>query len=154
MKELILATLVALALSFVAPGAVLAGGEDVVAERSWARASVGTSRPSAAYLTLRNTGGEVATVTGIAASIAKLAEIHRTSVNDRGVSTMAPAGEIIIAAGETVSLEPGGLHAMLMHLRTPMIKGESFLLTISFADGDKITVEVPILKFGARGPDG
>ena len=67
---------------------------------------------------------------------------------------MVPAGEITIGPGESVALEPGGLHAMLMMLQIPMIEGESFPLTLVFSDGVEMTVEVPILGLGARGPEG
>ena len=63
------------------------------------------------------------------------------------------SGEIEIAPGESVSLEPGGLHAMLMRLQRPMAKGESFSLTLDFSDGGEIVVEVPILGIAARGPE-
>ena len=59
-----------------------------------------------------------------------------------------------IAPGESVALEPGGLHAMLTRLQEPMIEGESFPLTLTFSDGGEVVVEVPILGLGARGPEG
>ena len=67
---------------------------------------------------------------------------------------MAPAGEITISPGESVALEPGGLHAMLMRLQTAMIEGETFPLTLAFSDGGEVTVDVPILGIAARGPEG
>jgi copper(I)-binding protein len=154
MNRMILAALVVFNVVLVGPWPALAGSEDVVVEGAWARASVGTSRPGAAYMTLRNTGSEAVTLTGIMTPIAMMPEIHRTATNDQGVSTMAPAGEITIAPGESVALAPGGLHAMLMRLQEPMIEGESFPLTLTFSDGGKVMVEVPILGLGARGPEG
>lgn len=132
----------------------LAGSEDVVVEGAWARASIGTGRPGAAYMTVRNTGDEPVVLTGLATDLAMMPEIHQTSTNDQGVSSMAPAGEIEIAPGEAVSLAPGGLHAMLMKLQRPMVEGDSFTLTLSFGDGGEVAVEVPILGIAARGPEG
>lgn len=154
MNRMTLAALAALTMAVAGPGAALAGSEDVVVESAWARASIGTSRPSAAYMTLRNTGDEAVTLTGIATPIAMMPEIHRTAPNDQGVSTMAPAGDITIAPGESVALAPGGLHAMLMKLKSQMKEGETFPLTLIFSDGGAMTVEVPILGLGARGPEG
>lgn len=154
MKKLtipLLATLTALALT---SGVALAGSEDVVVENAWARASIGVNRPGAAYMTIRNTGDEAVTLTGISTPLAMMPEIHETKTNAEGVSSMAPAGEIAIAPGETAQLAPGGLHAMLMRLQAPMAEGESFRLTLSFSDGGDVTVEVPILGIAARGPDG
>ena len=66
----------------------LAGVEDIVVEGAWSRASIGTSRPGAAYMTIRNTGDEAVTLTEIRTDIAMMPEIHRTSTNDQGVSSM------------------------------------------------------------------
>lgn len=130
-----------------------AGSEDVVIADAWARATIGMSRPGAVYLTLRNTGEEAVTVTGLATPLAMISEIHQTTTNANGVSSMAPAGEITIDAGGSTALEPGGLHAMLMQLQEPLTEGETLPLTVMFSDGGEVTVEVPILGFAARGPE-
>lgn len=147
------ATFFALALFTTFPDGALAGSQDVVVEHAWARASFGTDRPGAAYLDVTNAGAEPVTLVGLETDLAMMPEIHRTSVNAEGVSSMAPAGEIMIAPGETVALEPGGLHAMLMRLHAPMTEGESFTLTLVFADEGTVTVDVPILGIAARGPE-
>jgi len=132
----------------------LAGSEDVTVDGAWSRASIGTSPPGVAYMTIRNTGDDPVTLTGIRTEIAMMPEVHRSSTNDQGLSSMAPAGEIMIAPGGSVALEPGGLHVMLMKLQTPMTEGESFPLTLVFSDGGEVTVEIPIRGMAARGPDG
>jgi len=132
----------------------LAGSEDVVVESAWSRASIGTSRPGAAYMTVRNRGEDAVTLTKIATPLAMMPEIHESKTNSDGVSSMAPAAEITIEPGQSVALEPGGLHAMLMKLQEPMTEGETFPLTLTFSDGGKVTVEVPILGIAARGPEG
>lgn len=154
MSKLIKCGLLALAMAGSAGVPALAGSEDVVVEDAWARASIGTSRPGAGYMTVRNTGDESVVLTGLATDLAMMPEIHQTSTNDQGVSSMAPAGEIEIPPGESVELAPGGLHAMLMKLQRPMKEGESFTLTLSFDDGGEVAVEVPILGIAARGPEG
>lgn len=138
-------------LGFGAPA--LAGSEDVAVEGAWSRASVGVSRPGAAYMVIRNDGDDAVTLTGVRTDLAMKPEIHRSSTNTQGVSSMARVGEIEIAPGETVALEPGGLHAMLMGLQRPMVEGEAFMLTVVFADGGEVTVQVPILDLAARGPE-
>ena len=153
MKTVILGLTAALMFASGAAIPALAGSEDVVVEDAWARASIGVKRPGAAYMTIRNTGDEAIALTGIRTDLAMMPDIHQTSTNVEGVSSMAPAGEIEIAPGESVSLEPGGLHAMLMRLQRPMAEGESFSLTLGFSDGGEIVVEVPILGIAARGPE-
>ena len=144
-------TVLAILAGLSGPG--LAGSEDVVIADAWARATIGMNRPGAAYLTLRNSGDADVTVTGLATPLAMMSEIHRTTTNADGVSSMAPAGEITIAAGGSIALEPGGLHAMLMQLQEPLTEGATLPLTVMFSDGGEVTVEVPILGFAARGPE-
>ncbi len=136
------------------PAMAVAGSSDVVVEDAWARASIGTSRPAAAYMTIRNAGAEAVTLTGIETPVAGMAEIHRTATDPRGVSSMSPAVDIEIAPGEAAKLKPGGLHAMLMGLRTPLKEGDSFDLTVRFADGGTVAVVVPVLGIAVRGPGG
>lgn len=124
----------------------------VIVEDAWSRASIGMNRPGAAYMTIRNLGAETETLVGIRTDLAMMPEIHLSATNEQGVSTMTPMGDIEIAPDEAVALEPGGLHVMLMRLSRPMIEGETFALTLVFADGDEATVEVPILGIAARGP--
>ena len=100
-----------------------------------------------------NTGDETVILTGLKTDIAMMPEIHRSSTNEQGVSSMAPAGDVSIAPGETVALEPGGLHAMLMKLQRPMKEGETFPLSLIFSDGGGVSVEVPVLGIAARGPE-
>lgn len=154
MNKLTLPSLASVAALMLTSGIALAGSEDVVFEDAWARASIGVNRPGAAYMTIRNTGDEAVTLTGISTPLANMPEIHESKTNADGVSAMAPAGEINIAPGEAAELEPGGLHAMLMRLQEPMEEGDSFPLTLSFSDGGDVTVEVPILGIAARGPEG
>jgi copper(I)-binding protein len=147
----LLATLTALALT---SGVALAGSKDVVVENAWARASIGSNRPGAAYMTIHNTGDEAVMLTGLATPLSMMSEIHETTTNSDGVSSMAPASKITIAPDKRVELAPGGLHVMLMDLQGPMTEGDSFPLALSFSDGGKITVVVPILGIAARGPEG
>ena len=104
-------------------------------------------------MTIRNENDVEVTLTGLRTDLAMMSEIHRTTTNDQGVSSMAPAGEIVISAGETIELKPGGLHVMLMKLQQPMTEGESFPLTLVFSGGGEVTVDVPILGLAARGPE-
>ena len=153
MKSILIAMLVAMTLPFGLATSARAGAGDVVVENAWSRASIGTSRPGAAYMDIRNAGDEDVTLTGLRTDLAGMPEIHLTSTNEQGVSSMSPVGEIAIAPGETVALAPGGMHAMLMQLRRPMEEGETFPLTLLFSDGGEVTVEVPIRGIAARGPD-
>ncbi len=125
---------------------------DVTITRQWARASIGTMRPTAAYLTITNNGKDAVILDRIKTKIAAMAHIHNSTTNAKGISSMAPAGEIRIEPNQSVTLQPSGLHIMLMDLQRPLIKGDSFELTLIFKNGQHITTDVPVLAISARGP--
>ena len=55
---------------------------------------------------------------------------------------MKQVSSIELPAGETVNLEPGGFHVMLFDLAKPIEQGETFEVTLSFANGDDAVAEV------------
>lgn len=61
---------------------------------------------------------------------------------------------INLPAGKTVSLEPGGMHIMLIGLIAPLKQGQSFPLTLSFKNGGTKEVTIAVAKVGAMGPAG
>lgn len=124
---------------------------DLVIEAPWARASIGTSRPAAAYMTIRNDGPSSDILSGVETPVSAMAEVHKVEIDD-GVSSMGPAGAVAIPAGATVELAPGGLHVMLMKLRRPLEKGGDFALTLIFEKAGRLEVRVPIRGVGAMGP--
>lgn len=117
----------------------------------WARASIGTARPGAAYVTIRNTGTQPERLVGIETPIAARPQVH-AMVEEDGVMKMRVAGPVEIPPHGRVALEPGGLHIMLMELQAPLEEGASFPLTLVFERAGKITVTVPIGAIGARTP--
>jgi copper(I)-binding protein len=61
-----------------------------------------------------------------------------------GMMTMREVSAIDIPAGGTVTLEPGGLHIMLIDLAEPLAAGSSFDLTLDFASGTSLVVPVEV----------
>ncbi|MDD9914609.1 MAG: copper chaperone PCu(A)C, partial [Rhodospirillaceae bacterium] len=94
---------------------------DLVIEQPWARASIGTNRPAAAYMKIRNEGTVSDTLMAVSTPLSEMAEVHATSKKD-GVMSMGPAGPVEIKPGGNVRLAPGGLHIMMMKLKKALIK--------------------------------
>ncbi|MGB0506991.1 MAG: copper chaperone PCu(A)C [Pikeienuella sp.] len=137
--------------SLFAPAFADASG--VVVEQPWARASIGIKRPGAAFFLVRNTGDETVVLVGVETDLAWLPQVHETTTNANGVSSMRKIDRLEIGPGEAYFLEPGGAHLMLMKLRRPMIEGEQFQLTLRFENGDATSTQVPILGVTSRGPN-
>lgn len=58
-------------------------------------------------------------------------------------------GGLAIPPGATVALAPGGLHLMLMGLKTPLKQGEKVPVTLVFEKAGTIDVELAIAAMGA-----
>ena len=54
----------------------LSENASIVVESPWARASLGMSRPGAAYLTVRNEGSDPISLIGLRTEISGMASIH------------------------------------------------------------------------------
>jgi copper(I)-binding protein len=51
---------------------------------------------------------------------------------------------LALVGGETVVLEPGSYHVMLLDLAAPLVDGEQFDVTLDFAEADDVTIEVEV----------
>jgi copper(I)-binding protein len=136
-------------------GGALAGEVTVLGpleiDRPWARASIGTGRPSAAYLTIRNTGAEPDRLIAVETPVAARADVHEMA-EEGGTMKMRPPGPLEIPPGGEVRLEPGGLHIMLMQLRAPLAQGGEVPLTLLFEKAGEVTVNAPVGPIGASAP--
>lgn len=116
----------------------------------WARASTSLNRPTAAYLTLRNIGTEEDRLIAVESPSAGRAEIHETVVMD-GVSHMHPAAALPLPPGADLVLKPGGLHIMLMDLKSPLVNGQVVKVILQFAISGPMEVWMPVMPAGAQG---
>lgn len=58
--------------------------------------------------------------------------------------TMREVDEIAIPAGETVALEPGGYHVMLIDLAGPLTVGDTIDVTLEFREAGTVVVEAEV----------
>lgn len=93
------------------------------------------------YLTIVNTGKEADRLVGGTTPAAERLELHESTLVD-GVARMRPAKQGIgIPAGETVNLQPGGAHIMLVNPRQRPAEGEKFKATLEFEKAGPVEVE-------------
>ncbi|MGE0269396.1 MAG: copper chaperone PCu(A)C [Candidatus Omnitrophota bacterium] len=119
--------------------------EELTIDNAWIKAMPPSAEYSAAFLTITNTSEEDVTLVEVKSDLADTVEIHlMKTVN--GAMTMRPIKELVIPKGETVALEPGGTHIMLIDLIEPLNAGETADLILVFADGMERTVNAVIRK--------
>ena len=123
-----------------ASGAPAAG---VSVSDAWVRPPMGAGAPAAGYLTI--TGGDVADALVSAKSpIATSVEIHETTADASGMTGMQPVEQIDVAVGDTVKLEPGGYHLMLMGVTDMPAVGSTVELSLTFEQAGEITVQAEV----------
>ncbi len=145
----------ALALTLLAAPAAAqhtpAGGIQV--QQPWARASAGSAANGAAYLTIANHGTSADRLVSAASPVARTVELH-THLMDNGVMRMRQVQAIEVDPGTPTVLQPSGLHVMLIGLVQPLKEGESFPLTLRFAQAGERIVQVRVMGPGAMAPGG
>jgi len=99
------------------------------------------AKSAAAYMAISNEGAAGERLIGIETPAAKKTSLHTTEHGSDGVARMQPVAGIEIPAGETVVLEPGGLHVMLMGLTAPLKEGDMVPSTFVFEQAGRIEVE-------------
>lgn len=60
------------------------------------------------------------------------------------------ADGLVVPAGETVTLAPGGYHVMFMDLQKPLVKGEVISVTLTFEKAGDVTMDFPVIERPAR----
>ena len=117
----------------------------VVIEDAYARVSSAMAQSGAVFMTIYNHNDFPEVLTGASSDVAARVELHTHIQDSAGVMRMVEVdGGIPMAADETVMLERGGLHVMLLGLTRTLEHGDSFTLTLEFQNSDPITIEVPV----------
>ena len=133
----------------VVASAALAQPAQLKVNNAWAGATPGKSENGAAYLTIQSPTAD--RLVSASSPVAKKAELHTMSMQGM-VMKMRPIADIDIPAGQAVTLQPGGMHIMLVGLAKPLQTGQTFPLTLTFEKAGSRTVNVAVEKIGAMGP--
>jgi hypothetical protein len=131
-----------------------AQAEDVMAgplkiSAPWARATPKGAAVGGGYMTITNTGTAPDRLIGGSTDVAGKFEIHEMKM-DNGVMKMRPVeGGLEIKPGQTVKLDPGGYHIMLMGMKQQLKEGEHFKATLDFEKAGKVNVDFAVAGIGA-----
>jgi copper(I)-binding protein len=131
-----------LAAGLVLAGCRARGDGNLRLSGAWARPG-GAGETSAVYLTIANDGNEPEALVGVDCSSIAVCELHQTMLEGDMVH-MEPQDRFEIPAGGEISLEPGGMHIMLMNLQDDLAPGDRISLTLHFEKGGEIPLEVEV----------
>ena len=150
-----LAMAAALAALFAAPArAEDAKAGDLVITQAWSRATPVGAKVAGGYLTVENKGVAADRLLGGSGDVAGRVEIHEMAM-DNGVMKMRPLDKgLDIEPGKTVKLAPGGLHLMLLDLKTQFKQGDKVPVTLEFEKAGKVQLVLDVQGVGAQAPGG
>jgi copper(I)-binding protein len=123
--------------------------EVVGVEAPYVRAVPPGQRNSAAFMRLHNGGDQAHALTGARSPIAEAVELHTHMMRD-GMMSMRPVERVDLPAREVVSLQPGGLHVMLIGLQQQLELGKEVPLTLVFEDGSERRLGAPVQKINVE----
>lgn len=128
-------------LSIVSIAAVF--GADVEIEGAYARASIPNVPNSAAFFVIKNNSDKDIAITSANSDVAEKNELH-THIKENKMMKMIKIEKLVVPAKSSLELKSGSDHIMLMGLKKELKVGDEINLELSFSDGDKKSIKVPV----------
>ena len=128
-------------LSIVSIAAVF--GADIEIEGAYARASIPNVPNSAAFFVIKNNSDKDIAITSANSDIAEKNELH-THIKENKMMKMMKIEKLVVPAKSSLELKSGGDHVMLIGLKKELKAGDEINLELSFSDGDKKSITVPV----------
>jgi periplasmic copper chaperone A len=120
----------------------------LIVQNAWMRQVPGADT-AAVYLVLRNTSVQPVIVIGVRSPAATSVMIHETSTVG-SQSRMRMHEKLVIAPGQSVAFEPGGLHVMLSGMKKSVLIGQTVPLIFLLANGGQVSVAAVVRPLDAK----
>ena len=118
-------------------------GADIEIEGAYARASIPNAPNSAAFFVIKNNSDKDIAITSANSDIAEKNELH-THIKENKMMKMMKIEKLVVPAKSSLELKSGGDHVMLIGLKKELKAGDEISLELSFSDGDKKKIKVPV----------
>ena len=111
--------------------------------------------PAVVYFTIRNPGATADTLISISSPALSGLSLHETTQMGSGLSAMthmSPLSRVAVPASGDLTFAPGGYHAMATGTGSPIVRGDSLALTLTFAKHAPVTVTARVLTYADYDP--
>lgn len=126
-------------------GVFAAAADQVMVHQPYVRLAPPNAMATGAYMVLKNGGEREVKLVKADNPTSQTTELH-THVNDNGVMRMRQVPDIAIPAKGETALKPGGLHVMMINMKTTLSEGQVVPITLTFDDGSSKQVEAKVVK--------
>jgi copper(I)-binding protein len=134
-----------------APAAPEQTTNSVTIEDAWVRSSEYSAKAggmTGIFGKFTNNGTTDVTIIGGETDAAAMVQVHEVVDG----MMQEKKGGIVIKPGETVTLEPGGLHIMIMNITKAIVAGDKLSITIKFDGAEPQTLDL-VAKDSAGGDE-
>ena len=115
---------------------------DIEISGAFTRATLPGAPVAGGFLTLTNTGAENDRLVSVQSAIAREGQIHEMAMEGDVMKMRQITDGLVIPAGETVTLEPGGFHLMFMGLNAAIAQGDAVPVTLTFEKAGSVTLDL------------
>jgi len=96
------------------------------------------------FLTIENTTDQPVTLTGASVDFAAAGVFQAPSVNDSGTMSIKEVKALEIAPGQTLTMQPSGVHIVFHDVKRSYQEGDHFHATLMFGDSGEVEIEVEV----------
>ena len=143
---------ICVAMSITISGATLAQTAATGAikiENAYTRATVPGQQVAGGFMKIENKGAADQLISASSPAAGEV-QLHEMAM-DGNVMKMRQVKDIVLPAGGTVELKPGGLHLMFMNIKAPLAAGQTVPVKLKFAKAGEVEVKMPVNAMGAQG---
>lgn len=123
---------------------------DLTLTHAWTRATPPKAKAGGGFVEITNNGSEDDRLIAVSSDVAGKVELHEMAVTDGVMKMREMENGIEVPAGETVTLQPGGLHIMFMGLNQSFEEGTMVPVVLTFEKAGDVAVELAVAKMGAK----
>jgi len=123
----------------------LVSAREITVKNAWIREAPPTAQRLAAYMVIENNSKHAIALNSASSPDFRIVEIHRTKM-DNGIAHMIKQAHVQILPGESLTLEPGSYHLMLMQPLRALRAGDSVILSLHFDNSSPIDINATVRK--------
>jgi periplasmic copper chaperone A len=123
---------------------------DLLIQNLQSRATSPGAKVGVAYMLITNNGKEPETLLGGTSPLAARVEVHENKMDNGVMKMRLVEGGLVIPPGQSVKLEPGGYHLILVELKAPLKEKQMLPITLDFKRAGEVEAAFHIIGAGAR----